>query len=91
MWDVRIAGLLDRSDLSRRLRWNGSDLQEISPERILELEILEMARGEEIVGIPCNGIPVGLDAPISPDADTGEEHLVDVVTITSGGHGRQPT
>ena len=41
MWELRIAGLLDRSDLSRRLRWCGSDLKEIEPERVLELSPVE--------------------------------------------------
>jgi hypothetical protein len=41
MWELRIAGLLDRPDLTRRLRWCGSDLKEIEPERVLELSPTE--------------------------------------------------
>ena len=47
LWELRIAGLLDRSDLARRLQWCGSDLKEIKSEWVLEL-----SPGEELPALP---------------------------------------
>ncbi|MDF1849405.1 MAG: hypothetical protein P1U85_01135 [Verrucomicrobiales bacterium] len=39
MWELRIAAVRDRQELSRRLRWVRSDLEEIESARVIELEI----------------------------------------------------
>lgn len=38
MWELRIAAVRDRQELSRRLRWVQSDLQEVDTNRIIELK-----------------------------------------------------
>ena len=38
MWELRIAGVMDRAELARRLHWKGSDLREIDPVRVINLE-----------------------------------------------------
>ena len=38
MWELRIAAVRDRQELSRRLRWVQSDLDEIDTTRVIELE-----------------------------------------------------
>ncbi|MDF1815976.1 MAG: hypothetical protein P1V20_27495 [Verrucomicrobiales bacterium] len=38
LWEIRIAGARDRIELSRRLKWLGSDLQPIDPSRILKID-----------------------------------------------------
>lgn len=38
MWELRIAGVMDRAELSRRLRWKGSDLRDIDPLRVWNIE-----------------------------------------------------
>ncbi|MEM7698240.1 MAG: hypothetical protein AAF236_07545 [Verrucomicrobiota bacterium] len=37
LWEVRIAGVRDRQELSRRLRWVQSDLEEIDSNRLVEM------------------------------------------------------
>ena len=39
MWELRIAGVMDRAELARRLHWKGSDLREIDPMRVINLEL----------------------------------------------------
>lgn len=38
LWELRIAGVRDRQELSRRLRWVKSDLDEIDPSRVIEVD-----------------------------------------------------
>ncbi len=38
LWELRIAGAKDRIELSRQLKWVGSDLRPIDPARILKIE-----------------------------------------------------
>ena len=38
MWELRIAGVRDRQELSRRLRWVQSDLGDIETSRLIELQ-----------------------------------------------------
>lgn len=38
LWQLRIAGVRDRQELSRRLRWVKSDLAEIDPARVIEVD-----------------------------------------------------
>lgn len=57
MWELRIAGMLDRSDLSRRLKWCGSDLKEIDPGRVLEL-----SPAEDLPALPRVALAGGEDA-----------------------------
>jgi hypothetical protein len=38
LWELRIAGAKDRTELAKRLKWMGSDLQPIDPGKILKLE-----------------------------------------------------
>jgi hypothetical protein len=63
MWELRISGVRDRQELSRRLRWVQSDLGDIESSRLIELrqdgsgvseeEIAEVvgAEGDSLVGI----------------------------------------
>lgn len=63
MWELRIAGVRDRQELSRRLRWVQSDLGDIESSRLIELrqdgggaseeEVAEIvgAEGDSLVGI----------------------------------------
>jgi len=37
MWELRIAGVRDRQELSRRLRWVQSDLSEIDATKVIEV------------------------------------------------------
>lgn len=37
LWELRVATAKDRIELSRRLRWMGSDLRPIDPARVLKL------------------------------------------------------
>lgn len=37
LWELRIAAVRDRQELSRRLRWVQSDLSDIDPERVIEI------------------------------------------------------
>lgn len=39
MWELRIAAVRDRQELTRRLRWVRSDLKEIESARVIELEV----------------------------------------------------
>ncbi len=39
MWELRIAAVRDRQELSRRLRWVRSDLNEIDSAKVIELEL----------------------------------------------------
>lgn len=39
MWELRIAGVRDRQELSRRLRWVKSELSEIESAKVIELEV----------------------------------------------------
>lgn len=39
MWELRIAAVRDRQELSRRLRWVRSDLDEIDSAKVIELEL----------------------------------------------------
>ena len=41
MWELRIAGVKGRKELSRRLRWVQSDLSEIEMSRVIEIEAPE--------------------------------------------------
>lgn len=43
LWEVRIAAVRDRQELSRRLRWAQSDLEQIDPARVIELNPEEFA------------------------------------------------
>jgi hypothetical protein len=47
MWELRIAGQLDRNELQKRLKWVDSDLEDIRASRILVL-----APGEEVPALP---------------------------------------
>ena len=38
LWDLRIAGAMDRMEMTRRLEWMGSDLIRIDPSRILKIQ-----------------------------------------------------
>lgn len=38
MWELRIAGVRDRQELSRRLRWVQSDLAAIDSSKVIEVE-----------------------------------------------------
>lgn len=38
MWELRIASVEGRLELGRRLRWNGSTLQQIDPARVIEIQ-----------------------------------------------------
>lgn len=38
LWELRIAGVRDRQELSRRLRWVKSDLADIDPSRVIEVD-----------------------------------------------------
>jgi len=38
MWELRIAGVKDRNELSRRLRWVGSNLAEVDVERVIQID-----------------------------------------------------
>jgi hypothetical protein len=37
MWDLRVAGMMDRAEMSRRLAWFDSDLSDIRASRVLEV------------------------------------------------------
>jgi len=39
MWELRIAQVRDRQELSRRLRWVKSDLSEIEGAKVIELKV----------------------------------------------------
>ncbi|MEM7601732.1 MAG: hypothetical protein AAF357_09985 [Verrucomicrobiota bacterium] len=45
MWELRIAGVRDRQELSRRLRWVQSDLAAIDSSKVIEVV------PEEVVGL----------------------------------------
>tara|TARA_R110002096_G_scaffold346131_6_gene539575 strand:- start:160 stop:501 length:342 start_codon:yes stop_codon:yes gene_type:complete len=45
MWELRIAGVKGRQELSRRLRWVQSDLQEIELKRVIEVDGTEIGNG----------------------------------------------
>lgn len=47
LWQVRVAGLMDRGELGRRLKWAGSELREVDPSQVLVLR-----PGEEIRALP---------------------------------------
>lgn len=47
MWEVRIAGVRDRQELSRRLRWVQSDLADIDVSKVIEIR-----PAEPVVGRP---------------------------------------
>ncbi|MAS92178.1 MAG: hypothetical protein CMO55_03185 [Verrucomicrobiales bacterium] len=38
LWELRIAAVRDRQELSRRLRWVQSDLDEVDPSRVIEVQ-----------------------------------------------------
>tara|TARA_R110000850_G_scaffold64695_30_gene145114 strand:+ start:349 stop:690 length:342 start_codon:yes stop_codon:yes gene_type:complete len=38
MWELRIAGVKGRQELSRRLRWVQSDLEEIETRKVIEID-----------------------------------------------------
>ncbi|NNE92574.1 MAG: hypothetical protein HKN23_13085 [Verrucomicrobiales bacterium] len=38
MYELRIAGMMDRNELDRWLRWKGSDLQDIDPTRVWNIK-----------------------------------------------------
>lgn len=38
LWELRLAGALDRLELSRRLKWANSSLTPIDPSRVLKIE-----------------------------------------------------
>ncbi len=38
LWELRIAAVRDRHELSRRLRWAQSDLQDIDHTKVIEIE-----------------------------------------------------
>ncbi len=38
MWELRIAGVRDRNELGRRLRWVGSDLAEVDASRVIQID-----------------------------------------------------
>jgi len=50
MWELRIAGVHDRIDLRRRLRWMKSDLQEIEPGRVMRI-VPEEGYSSPVVGV----------------------------------------
>ncbi len=37
LWQIRVASAKDRVELAKRLKWSGSDLQPIDPQRVLQL------------------------------------------------------
>lgn len=37
LWELRIAAVRDRQELSRRLRWVQSDLNDVDPGRVIEI------------------------------------------------------
>lgn len=39
LWELRVAGAMDRIELSRRLEWMGSDLQSIDPARVIKIPV----------------------------------------------------
>lgn len=47
MWELRIAAVRDRQELSRRLRWVRSDLEEIENARVIELEVGSLGGDEK--------------------------------------------
>ena len=62
MWELRIAGVMDRDELSRRLRWKGSDLQDIDPMRVWKIEPFErefrdIAAVEVVAAMPTPPAP----------------------------------
>lgn len=38
MWELRVAGMMDRAEMSRRLAWFESDLSDISAAKVLVVE-----------------------------------------------------
>ena len=47
MWELRIAAVRDRQELSRRLRWVRSDLEEIENARVIELKVGSLGGDEK--------------------------------------------
>lgn len=47
MWELRVAGLMDRAEMARRLAWFESDLGDIKTSKVLEL-----APAEEVPALP---------------------------------------
>ncbi|MFV1996266.1 MAG: hypothetical protein ACC661_12590 [Verrucomicrobiales bacterium] len=47
MWELRIAGQMDRTELARRLKWVRSDLKDITASQVLHL-----STSEEVPALP---------------------------------------
>jgi len=57
LWQLRIAGVRDRQELSRRLRWVKSDLAEIDPSRVIGVDsVIETVK--PLAGTTDTGTPV---------------------------------
>ena len=51
MWELRIAGVKDRNELQRRLRWVGSNLEEIKAENVLRIQAASPEQSGKMAGI----------------------------------------
>lgn len=62
MWELRIAGIHDRQEISRRLRWVQSDLFEIDSAKVIEIapagKVYEDESSETVAALPRPAVPV---------------------------------
>lgn len=61
MWELRIAGVRDRHELSRRLRWVQSDLGEIQNAKVIEISPAGKISGSVLPDLKENEEKGGLD------------------------------
>ncbi|MDB2496829.1 hypothetical protein N9X25_06740 [Verrucomicrobiales bacterium] len=58
MWELRIAGIHDRQEISRRLRWVQSDLFEIESAKVIEISPAGQVQGGPFKRA---SVPAGMD------------------------------
>ncbi len=66
MWELRIAGVMDRAELSRRLRWKGSDLRGIDPMRVWKISPVGQ-EFEDLESVEVASLAPELPSPSKPD------------------------